>query len=99
MGTELSRQVKKITRNVIRSGKSFAGQQVENIHLFITVKQKVREHVNVFINIVWGKSKTNGSLDTRTCNLKFTENTYSLHIQRISLIIRQRGARIACSGE
>lgn len=52
MGTELSRQVKKITRNVIRSGKSFAGQQVENIHLFITVKQKVREHVNVFINIV-----------------------------------------------
>lgn len=51
----------------IKNGKYFAGQQLENIRFFIIVKQKLREHVNAFTNIVWGKSMTNGSVDTRTC--------------------------------
>lgn len=39
----------------------------ENIRFFIIVKQKLREHVNAFTNIVWGKSMTNGSVGTRAC--------------------------------
>lgn len=47
--------------------------KLELIHFFNTIKQRPREHVIVFLNIVWGKTKLNGSIGSRMHRYKFTK--------------------------
>jgi len=71
------------------NGEPFIDWKLEGILFFLTqLKKMLGEPVSVFINVVWGKSKLNGSIGTRRHRYKFTKKNYSPQIKRMFLIIR-----------
>lgn len=72
----------------LEHGDPFVDQKLEGIHVFNTVKQRLREHV-IFLQIQFGeKTKLIGNISTRMHRHKFTKKNYSLQIKGMFLTTR-----------